>query len=380
MLELWRNPWVRLVVAGLAFLALAWLVAALSDILVPLMLALIFAYIFDPVVDFFEAHKLSRGAGIIVILGTALLLVAGFGVYVVPSMVGEVAELTETVREKLPEWQAALEARAEAYQDHPLAGVAQERATDALEWLRSKVPDLLAYAQAIGLGAFRGILSGIGFLTNTILFAIVAVYLLYDFDPLVARLRDLVPHPYRARTFDVAGRINENVRNFFRGQIVVCTILTAIYTAGLMLFDVPFAPLLGVIGGFGQLIPYVGTLLGAIPAVLLAAIEHQSFVAVGGAAGTFVVGQMLEGMVITPKIVGDKVGLHPVVVILALMVFTKAFGFIGLLLAVPLAAALKVLIGEAVTEYRASAFFGAPAAAPAAAGDAAAAETPPSES
>ena len=355
--DLWQNPWVRLATGAALLLGLGWLVAALSDILFPLLLALIFAYIFDPVVDFFEARKLSRGVGIIIILGVALILLVGIPIYVVPSMAGEVGDLTDTVRENLPEWQQQVEAWAAKYEDHAVVQAAQARTADALDWLRAKVPDLLASAKTVALNAARGTLNFVGVLTNLILFSIVAIYLLYDFDPLVAQLRELVPHPYRTRTFDITARINQNVRNFFRGQITVCMILTVIYTTGLLIFDIPLAPVLGFIGGFGQLIPYVGTLLGAVPAVLLALLEHHTFLAVGGAAGTFVVGQMAEGMLITPKIVGDKVGLHPVVVILALMVFTKAFGFLGLLLAVPLAAALKVLLAEALVEYRKSALY-----------------------
>ncbi len=370
--ELWRNPWVRLAALAAALVLVAWLLSALSDILFPLLLALIFAYIFDPIIDWFEAHKMSRAVGIVSLLGVVGVLLVGVPVYVVPSMVAEVGDLTDAVRENLPAWQTRVEAYAEAHRDAALVQAAQARADDVLEWLRARVPDLLVSARDVILGAASGALGFVGLVTNFVLFSIVAIYLLHDFDPLMAQLRELVPHPYRARTFAVAGRINENVRNFFRGQITVCAILTAIYTTGLLIFDVPFAPLLGFIGGFGQLIPYVGTLLGAVPAVLLALLEHHALVPVVGAAGTFAVGQLAEGMLITPKIVGDKVGLHPVVVILALMIFTKAFGFIGLLLAVPLAAALKVLLAEALVEYRASALYLGPAGGPAVA-------VPPSE-
>lgn len=368
--ELWRNPWVRLATLAGALLLVGWVLAALSDILLPFLLALLFAYIFDPVVDWFEARKLPRAAGIVVILGAGAVLVLGAVGYVLPSMVAEVTELTETVSENLPAWQARIEEFAAAHEDDAIVRAVQERMSDVLEWGRARVPALFASARRMAGAVFQRALSFVTLVTNVVLFSIVAIYLLHDFDPLVAELRDLVPHPYRTRTFAVAAKINDNVRNFFRGQIMVCTILTVIYTVGLLIFDIPFAPLLGLVGGFGQLIPYVGTLLGAVPAVLLALVEHHALVPVLGAGGTFVVGQMAEGMLITPKIVGDKIGLHPVIVIIALLVFTKAFGFIGLVLAVPLAAALKVLIGEALVEYRASTLYGAPAAtapAPAAA-------------
>ena len=154
-------------------------------------------------------------------------------------------------------------------------------------------------------------------------------------------------------------KIDSNLKSFFRGQMITCTILAVIYSVGLSIVGVPFALLIGILGGYGQIVPYMGTVIAIVPAVLLALIEFGDVTHPLLAATVFVVGQTLEGFVITPKIMGKTVGLHPVVIILAILVFGNLLGFLGILIAVPLAAVLKVILGEAVTRYRQSSLFSA---------------------
>jgi predicted PurR-regulated permease PerM len=156
---------------------------------------------------------------------------------------------------------------------------------------------------------------------------------------------------------EIIRKIDVKLRGFFRGQIVVGTILSGIYVIGFSIVGVPFGLVLALIGGYGQIVPYMGTALAIVPATLLTLIKFKDFIHPLGAILVFVVGQMLEGTVITPRVMGDKIGLHPVAIILAVLAFGKLLGFLGILVAVPLAAVIMVLLSEIMTRYKKSSLF-----------------------
>ena len=196
------------------------------------------------------------------------------------------------------------------------------------------------------------------FIGNFVLFAFVAIYLLKDYDHIVASCDDLVPHRYRRKTRTIMASIDRQLRSFLRGQVTVCCCLGAMYAIGFLIAGAPFALLLALLGALGSFVPYLGLILTIGPAVMLTVLEYGPLnwhvVAV---LATFVIAQFLEGNFLTPRIVGSQVGLGPVWVILAIMVFSSTLGFAGLLLAVPIAAVLKVLLSEAMSNYRTSDFF-----------------------
>lgn len=200
-------------------------------------------------------------------------------------------------------------------------------------------------------------LGAIVFLANVALFAFVAGFLLKDFDTLVASARDLIPFRYRPKVEEITLKIHEQITSFLRGQLTVCLLLGMMYVVGLTVSGVPFSIPIGIFGGLAAFIPYLGITLTIIPSVILTLIAHGLDWHMGGVLATFAIAQFLEGTFLTPKIVGDKVGLNPVWVILAILVFGNAFGFLGILLAVPMAASLKVLVLETVAYYRASRVF-----------------------
>lgn len=200
------------------------------------------------------------------------------------------------------------------------------------------------------------------FIGNFVLFAFVAIYLLKDYDHIVASSDDLIPHRYRPKVREVMGRIDRQLRSFLRGQFTVCCCLGTMYAIGLTLAGTPFALPLAIFGAVASFVPYLGLILTIGPAVILTLLYHSGtdghlIAHLAGVLATFAIAQFLEGNFLTPKIVGSQVGLGPVWVILAIMVFSSALGFVGLLLAVPIAAVLKVLAEEALTLYRGSAFF-----------------------
>lgn len=219
--------------------------------------------------------------------------------------------------------------------------------------------------KAAGMSALR-MLSVLGdtllnlflFIGNFVLFAFVAIYLLKDYDHIVAYGDSLVPLRYRPKVRDVMGRIDRQLRSFLRGQFMVCCCLGTMYAIGLTISGAPFAILLAIFGALASFVPYLGLILTIGPAVVLTVLFHGGVDwHVLGVLVTFAVAQFLEGNFLTPKIVGSQVGLGPVWVILAIMIFSSTLGFIGLLLAVPIAAILKVLAEEGLDYYRTSSFF-----------------------
>jgi len=185
----------------------------------------------------------------------------------------------------------------------------------------------------------------------------VAGYLLKDYDRVIEHGRGLVPPRWRPKVVKIAGDIDSQLQAFFRGQLMVMGILAVIYSVGFLICGVPFAIAIAIVGGLLNIVPYLGPLLTYIPVALLTWMAHGLDWRIGGALLTIFLAQALESNVLTPNIVGSQVGLHPVWVILAIIVFSGAFGFVGLLLAVPIAATLKVLVVEGVDWYKNSSYY-----------------------
>jgi predicted PurR-regulated permease PerM len=386
-----KNPWVRAAGVLLALVASALLVWLLRPVLVPLFFAFIAAYALDPIVDFFERRRVRRSVTIAALALVGIALILAVPLYLLPGVIHESEDLVGVAQERVKNvdpahgsdrlyaWLQKLPLRrlvdslgwtpADQPQYDPLAVIVERIGTQiregAAEYLNNYGSRLLETAKRTGSGvaglfasAGRIIVGVVVTIGNFALFAFVAGYLLRDYDRIVAAAKELVPPARRARVFAVMGKIDAQLRGFMRGQALVCLFLGVFYSVGLMIADVPFGLVLGVFGGAASFVPYLGLVLTALPAALLCLVEHAGadwHLAV--VAGTFIVAQTLEATVITPKIVGDQVGLGPVWVILAVVVFGNALGLLGLLLAVPTAAALKVLVGEALIEYRRSPLY-----------------------
>lgn len=387
--EVFENPWVRAAGLVLAVVLVCFLVYLLSPVLVPLFFAFLAAYVFDPVVDRFERRGVSRMVAIagLALVGVALLLAVPL--YLLPGIIHEADALRVVAQERLAgggedggllrgllnrlPLRSLVESLGWAPADKPdydpVAVLTYELASNvregAADFLRKYGSDLVSAGQTAGTSV-AGFFAGIGkwFLNvvlvvgNLALFAFVAGYLLKDFDRIIVSARELVPPKYRERTSSIFGKIDGQLRGFLRGQALVCLVLGVMYAVGLSIAGVPFGLALGIFGGVASFVPYLGLVLTIGPAMVLCLLQfggfdwHFVFVLV-----TFGVAQFLEGTFITPKVVGEQVGLGPVWVILAVLVFGNALGFLGLLLAVPLAATLKVLVLEGLEWYRASDLF-----------------------
>jgi predicted PurR-regulated permease PerM len=386
-----KNPWVRAALALAAIagaLVLAWL---LRPVLAPLFFAFLVAYVFDPLVDRLEKFGIGRMVTIVALAALAIAVILAGPLLLLPGVIAEADHLVSVARERVQSgvagdvvgralgWlplrsfvEAAGWAPADQADYDPLAVIVahvgeniRNGASDFLENYGSRMVSIGAVAGGGIAGMFAAIGRAItGFLLaigNIVLFAVVAGYLLRDYDGIIAAARDLVPPRHRERTFSVASKIDGQLRGFMRGQALVCLALGVLYSVGLVIADVPFGLALGLFGGAASFVPYLGLILTAVPAGILCIVAqggidwHLAVVVL-----TFVGAQALEGTVITPRLVGEQVGLGPVWVILAVLVFGNALGFLGLLLAVPIAATLKVLVLEGVDAYRRSpAYVGA---------------------
>lgn len=421
------NPWVRAAAVLIALVLVGVLAYILKPILVPLFLAFLVAYVFDPVVDFFEARKISRTVTIAGLALIGLLGILCIPLVVMPSIYHQAENLilsadTDVVGgawldwalEKLPVEKMAAELKTEpmsselvdseipqevetatgaAEQGDSAESAAQSPDTDgeavvspvpedlnarevvaryvgqvvrksAVQFVTGNLSMVASVGQKAGANLFsifamvgNTILQVVLFLANLALFAFVAGYLLRDFDGLVRGARELIPPKYEPKTVSIISQINDQLRSFLRGQTTVCFCLGAMYAVGFLIARTPFAIPIAAFGIVASFIPFLGVSMVAIVAATLTVLQYGFDWHLLVVAGTIAVAQFAEGNFLTPKIVGDQVGLNPVWVILAIMVFGNFLGFLGLLLAVPIAAALKVLVLEAVAYYRKSPVF-----------------------
>ena len=335
--------------AALALLATLWL---LGDVLLPFLLGGAVAYFLDPVADRLERLGLSRALSVTVISVVAVLL---FVAVVVPAAITLADQLSALVAQ-LPGFIDAL-----LDPEGPLAA-----RFPVLLGLQPRIEALVANAGTAlqergGLIASGLLTAGRGLLGVVLLLVVVPVvafYLLLDWDRMVARLDELLPREHAPTIRRLAREIDRTLAGFLRGQGTVMLVLGTFYAAALMAVGLNFGLVIGALAGLVTFIPYVGAIVGGGLSVGVALVQfwgEWGWIAL--VAGIFAAGQMLEGNVLTPKLVGGSVGLHPVWLIFALSAFGAMFGFIGLLAAVPIAAVIGVIARFAVERYRASALY-----------------------
>jgi predicted PurR-regulated permease PerM len=201
-------------------------------------------------------------------------------------------------------------------------------------------------------------LAVLGWLVNLFLIPVLTFYLLRDWDHLVAGIRVLLPRRSEAVWVKLAREADEVLGAFLRGQLAVMFALGLIYTTGLWLIGLDFALLIGMFAGLVSFVPYLGLIVGIAIAGFASVLQAQGFGELPWVIAVFVVGQLLEGSVLTPRLVGERVGLHPVAVIFAVMAGGQLYGFFGILLALPVASVAMVLVRHLVERYRSSGLYG----------------------
>ncbi|MFK7837942.1 MAG: AI-2E family transporter [Sulfitobacter sp.] len=333
-------------IATAVFLVVLWFV---GDVLLPFLLGGAIAYFLDPVADRLERMGLSRALATALITIMAVLIFVILALLVIPTLISQAISLFETAPQLFRDFTNFLIERFPALLD--------ESST-----LRTSLTSLGATIQERGGQLLETALASFASIINIIvLFVIVpvvAVYLLLDWDRMVGAIDGLLPRDHAPTIRKLAGEIDATLSSFVRGMGTVCLILGTYYAIALMIVGLQFGLVVGFIAGIVTFIPYLGALLGGALAIGLALFQFWGdWVSIGLVAGIFAIGQVIEGNVLTPKLVGNSVGLHPVWLILSLSVFGTLFGFVGMLVAVPLAAALGVLTRFGVEQYRESLLY-----------------------
>lgn len=344
----------RLAVLG-SLLAVGFLLHLLSPILMPFLVALALAYLWDPVVDRLERLGLSRTLGVSVVFLVSTLVLLGLILVLVPLLgrqmhvvAAKVPVAVEWFRNALLPWLQREFQISEA--DIPL-----ERIKDALmaNWKSAG-----GIVQGLLVSATSSSLALLGWLANLVLIPVVGFYLLRDWDRMVAWIRETLPRPWEPTATGLARECDEVVGAFLRGQFLVMLALGICYTVGLMLLGLDLALLIGMLAGLASIVPYLGLVFGVGAASIAALLQFGDWHPLIGVAAVFVAAQLLEGMYLTPKLVGDRIGLHPVAVIFAVMAGGQLFGFTGVLLGLPASAVIMVLLRHLHDRYRSSAIYG----------------------
>ncbi len=336
-----------------------------ASVLAPFIAALVLGYVLDPVAGRLQKLGMNRFVATLVILAffVALLVVVIFGI--APILGRQIVGFAESLPVYATKLQALVSDETAALL-HKYGG----------EWLSRFGLDGASSADSIqkSLGNFvgqgvqwfgnflKGIWSGgqalVGIVTLTVITPVVTFYLLLSWPEMVSVIRSLIPPRYRSTVFEISTEIDRALAGFLRGQSLVCLFLGLWYGVGLTLVGLNFGFLIGLSAGLLSFIPYVGSLTALIFAAVVAIVQGWPHLGLLGLAMAVVfAGQFLEGNVLSPKLVGGSVGLHPVWLIFALLAFASLFGFAGMILAVPLAAAAGVLIRFAARRYKQSALF-----------------------
>lgn len=347
------------------FTALQWLSFAmvvfvlmylLSPILTPFVAAGILAYITNPLVKRLCACKIPRTLAVLLVLSWLLLLFALLLLILLPLLEKEISRFVT----RLPDW-------IETARTHLLPLLHRLFGID-LQWDSVAVKNvLLSHWQNAGgilekllpwLGSGGGVILGV--LLNLLLIPVAMFYLMRDWNEWLAHLDDLIPRHLYPKIKEIVTEVDHILAEFLRGQLSVMLLMAMYYVLALWLVGLEFALPIGIVAGMLVFIPYLGMITGLILATLAAIMQFTAFSNVALVWGVFAVGQSLEGMVVTPQLVGKRVGLHPLVVIFSLLAFGQLFGLFGLLLALPLAAILLVALRYGKAWYLSSAMYRKP--------------------
>ena len=333
-------------IAASILLIFLWL---LGDILLPFVLGAAIAYLLDPIVDRLERLGTGRVLGTILILMAAFFVLFFIFLLLIPLVIDQFRLLAAAAPDLVTSVQALVL--------NQIASISPES-----EALNSTVSNLSTMAQEkLGIifgSVMASAISLIDVIMLMVITPVVAVYLLVDWDRILEKINELLPLDHASVVRSLASEIDSTLSAFVRGMIAVCLVLGIYYATALSLIGLEFGLIIGFIAGLVSFIPYVGALLGGVLAIGLALIQFWGdFELVALVVGVFIVGQRFEGNILTPQLVGNSVGLHPVSLILALSLFGAFFGFIGLLLAVPLAASAGVILRFFIKKYKMSRLF-----------------------
>ncbi|MBN4080133.1 AI-2E family transporter [Beggiatoa alba] len=341
-----------LVLAG--FIVFCSLVYLLAPILTPFVIAAVLSYIGDPFVDWLELKKMPRSFAVTMVFVVLTLAASLFLLILIPLVEKQILVLINKVPE-FSEWiqnsilPAINEKLGEAKISLDLETL-QESLKSNWQSAGGIVAQLVTSITRSGVALFTGI-------ANLALIYIVSFYLLRDWDLLIKNIHHLLPRNKEKIISSLAKQSDEVLGAFFRGQLLVVLVLIIVYCIGLSIIGLDLAILIGLLAGVVSFVPYLGLIIGIVVAGIAAIMQFHDVSYLLYVVIVFGVGQVLEGMLLTPLLVGDKIGLHPVAVIFAILAGGQLFGFFGILCALPVAAVLAVVIRHIHLQYKESALY-----------------------
>jgi predicted PurR-regulated permease PerM len=345
------NKWLLLAV----LFVVAWVIYLLAPVLTPFVAAALLAYLGDPTVDWLESHGIGRTWAVVIVFAFLSLVITLALIIVIPKLGEQIGSLAR----QLPELLAWAETKV-----RPLLAYIPG-AEENFENPGNLAAILMKHLQEAGniVATILGSLSRsgatvVGWLVNLFLIPVVTFYLLRDWDALVKNVRDMIPRNIEPVVVQLSIESDVVLGAFVRGQLTVMFALGVIYVTGLWLVGVDLALLIGMVAGVISFVPYLGTIIGVAAGVIAAMFQFSDSLHVFLVLIVFVVGQLLEGTVLTPLLVGDRIGLHPVAVIFAILAGGQLFGFVGILLALPVASVVMVLLRHVHELYRGSELYG----------------------
>ena len=310
----------------------------------------------DPIVDRLQEHKLGRTTAIIFLLTSFFgFLILGFAV-LMPLMHIQVEKLAQ----HLPDYIGTIQNWVNPIIEK-ISSLDPEKTREIVQGNLKKLGEIpvkvFSSATSILWESFSGFINILLVAVNLIIVPVAMFYLLRDFDLIIAKTLDLVPPKNREHIKEIGIEINEVLSKFVRGQLMVASLMAVLYSLGLFMVGTPLSLFIGVLAGYANLIPYAGAVFGFVPAFILTLLQYQEMTPLVGVAFVFIAVQALEGMLITPRVVGEQIGLRPVVIMIAVLIGVEFFGLLGAILGVPVAAVSQVLLKRGIVRYRNSSLY-----------------------
>jgi predicted PurR-regulated permease PerM len=333
--------------------ALGWLLYLLSPVLTPFLIAALLAYLGDPIVDRLEALRYSRTTAIITVFAVMMFVFLSLVLVLLPIVQSQAVTLMAYIPVAFEWLQQHVAPRIMALpgmETSNLDAAVKQAIADHWQGISQLLTRILST-----VGQSGQVL--LGWLFYALLVPVVTFYLLRDWDILITHVHDLLPRRHEPRVTSLARECDEVLAQFLRGQLLVILVLVALYTTGLWAIGLELAFLVGLLAGLMSFVPYLGVIVGIVAASLAALVQFQDLIHVIYSLIVFGIGQLLEGMVLSPRLIGERIGLHPVAVIFAVMAGGQLFGFFGVLLALPVAAVIVVLLRHSRELYFESDFY-----------------------
>ena len=346
----WNTRW-QMAALGIGIITVLYL---LGPVLTPFVIAAILAYLFNPFVHMLQRWKVARSVAVSLVFALVSAVFVAVVIVLVPLMERQVVNFYA----QLPRWIDWIHSNAEPWlQEHFDVSLDWPDSQQLVGMLKEHLSQAGGIAAVVIAKVSKSGFALLGWVADLVIIPVVAFYLMRDWDELIARIRELIPRSIEPVVSQLARDSDDVLSAFMRGQLSVMIAMGLIYALGLKLVGIDVGPLVGAIAGLISFVPYLGSIVGVVMGVIAALVQYGDWPHVLLVAGVFAIGNLLESYLLVPRLIGHKIGLHPVAVIFAILAGGQLFGFVGVLLALPIASVVMVLLRYLHQRYRASELY-----------------------